>query len=88
MNSNAKYYILTINGSQKFLVAPNTENFDEEIRDLIRFGGGIYADELRYKNPVMSELHPTGEIAYIMLKNAATLMWKKAQRVDDNWIEN
>lgn len=80
-------YILTINGNQKFLVTAFTDNFTQEVQNLIRNGNAIYADELRHKNPVMSELRPTGEIAYIMLKNAATLMWKKARRDGDNWIE-
>lgn len=86
MSNETKYYILTINGAQKFLIASKADDFDTEARKWIDEGTIIYADELRYKSITGEALYLTGKTALVILKNAATLTWEGAKSIENFWI--
>ena len=86
MSNETKYYILTINGTQKFLIASKADDFDTEVQKWIDEGTKIYADELRYKSITGAVFYLTGKTALVILKNAATLTWEGAKSIENSWI--
>lgn len=86
MSNETKYFILTINGTQKFLVASKADDFDTVVRIWIDNGTKICADELRYKSITGEELYLTGKTALVIPKNAATISWEGARSIENFWI--
>ena len=86
MSNETKYFILTVNGTQKFLIASNADDFDEQVRKWIVSGTVMYGDELRYKSITGGVFYLTGKTSLIILKNAATISWEGARSIENFWI--
>ena len=86
MSNETKYFILTVNGTQKFLIASAADDFDEQVRKWIADGTAMYGDELRYKSITGGVFYLTGKTSLIILKNAATISWEGARSIENFWI--